>query len=283
MQNHISYFQHKRAQVNESRKMYHLVVGVFITIGLFLSARILREYVIMYKAENKLIEEKIMRAGVKHARWDYFPHLPDGELPKFGIVMGGTSNMFEESPGSALKLNMISTCVNRLYAMKNKYAFKLVTNLEEVSNRTYGPCAASTMTPWNKILLVKEYLPDVDHVLWIDMDAVIVRPHLPISAILNTSNKVEYELGDYFGSDTFFKNKHQYRLNITGSSPNPFFWASQDINPKYRVNLNSAVFVVKSVPLAFDFLDAVWAVGDDPNCFKRHDWGWRQKTECEGM
>jgi hypothetical protein len=285
MHGHVSKFYHDRAQYSDKRRFDCVCMGVCISIVLFLISHILKDYVAIYESESDIRLAHILASGEREGgRWDFYPNIPKDEKPKFGIVMGGTSNMFDdESHTNELKLPMFSTCINKLYAMKNQYAFKLVRNLEDVNNRTYGPCATSSMTPWNKIVVVKEYLPDVEHLIWIDLDAVIVRTHIQIDSILNASNKMDTDLGQWFGTQKFSKHIHRHRVNLTGSVPDPFLWASQDINPDYWVNLNSAVFVIKNVPMAFDFLSDVWAVGDDPDCFKRHDHGWKKKVMCEGV
>lgn len=268
----------------DKRNFFCMCVCVGVSLGLLVSSHLLKDYVKTAGSETNVRDadtEKHIKRDSESDKWDYFPNLPSGQKPKFGIVMGGTRNMFTESPGSELKLWMVSTCINRLYAIKHQYAFKVVTNMEDASNRSYGSCPSATMSPWNKILLMKKHLNDVEHLLWMDMDAVVVRSHVPIDDILNVSNKVETDLGQWMGTSKYSKSIHRHRTALTGSLE-PFFWASQDINPNYWINLNSAVFVLKNIPLAFEFLDDVWAVGDDSDCFKRHDSGWQKKAPCRG-
>ena len=283
MLNHLSKFQRERSRQNDYKKKYVLCVGIFITIGLFALSHTLEDYATFHINQNEIQSKKLLETGIRHGDWDFYPFVEDGKLPEFGIVMGGTSDLFKKPQGD-LDLGTFSTCVNKLYAMKRQYAFKLATNLEDLSNRTYGGCSPKirTMAPWNKILLVIKYLSDVKNLLWIDMDAVIVRPNIPINFILNASHKVESQLGGWLGTHSFNKKKHRFRSNMTGFSSEPFFWASQDINALYWVNLNTAVFVVKNVPLAFEFLRDVWAIGDNPDHFKKHDKAWEKKKECEG-
>lgn len=204
--------------------------------------------------------------------------------------MGGTSDYFRQqtalqSAGDSFRDGRshdvssvtVTTCIAKLYAMNMGYAFKLVTNLENVSSRIYGPCPAEKMSAWHKIQLVRTYLPDVDYILWLDLDALIVRPTITLDNILNPLYKETTDLGAWMCAS---KGQDAYHRSITGSDVDPFFFASKDINPRYNINLNTGVFAVKNSPLAFDFLKRVWEVGDDVNAFKKHDPWWRHKTPC---
>ena len=232
----------------------------------------------------------------RRAEWDHYPSAfrpVDSQKgrkrknirPRYGILMGGTSDYFRQvfqsgdmdGRGHDLSSVMVSTCIAKLYAMNMGYAFKLVTNLENVSTRKYGPCPAHKMSAWHKIQLVRTFLPDVDNLLWLDLDALIVRPTIPLSHILDSRHRETTELGAWMCAHT---GPDAYHRNITGSAATPFFFASKDINPKYAINLNTGVFAVKNTPLAFDFLTRVWRVGDNVDAFKKHDPWWRFKTPC---
>jgi hypothetical protein len=219
--------------------------------------------------------------------WDYYPS-PTASAssssstfsrPKYGIMMGGTSDYFRSTTQGKGELSpvIVSTCIAKLYAIKQGYAFKLVTDLEKVSNRKYGACSADRMSAWHKIKLVREYLPDVDYVLWLDLDALIVRPYVPLDAILKAEHRVSSNLGTWMCAHT---GLDMYHRNITGSAAAPFLYASQDINPRYKINLNTGVFAIKNAPISFNFLRRVWDVGNDENYFKKHDPWWRFKTPC---
>lgn len=226
--------------------------------------------------------------------WDYYPLTSPSSSsnrlqtrPMYGIMMGGTSDLFNSVAAQAdvshdnsiLSAMMVSTCVAKLYAMNHGYAFKLVRNLESVSNRKYGNCSADRMSAWHKIQLVRTFLHDVDCLLWLDLDALIVRPTIPLDSMLNAQHRETGDLGAWMCAQTGVDAHHR---NITGSSLSPFFFASRDINPRYKINLNTGVFAVKNTPIAFDFLQRVWEVGDNPEYFKKHDMWWRLKTPCEG-
>ena len=98
-------------------------------------------------------------------KWDHYPavitHQSSASAsknnfirPKYGILMGGTSDYFRkviqsgdsDGRGHDLSSVMVSTCVAKLYAMNQGYAFKIVKNLENVSTRVYGPCPANKMS-----------------------------------------------------------------------------------------------------------------------------------------
>lgn len=223
--------------------------------------------------------------------WDYYPVSPriqsfgsDNQLSTragYGILMGGTSDFFSQqaSQSDDLSLVLMSTCVAKLYAMRHGYAFHLVKNLEEVSSRSYGGCSAARMSAWHKIQLVRTFLPDVDMLLWLDLDALIVRPSVPLSHMLTPLHREREDLGAWMCASS---GPDQLHRNITGTAATPFFYASRDVNPRYNINLNTGVFAVRNAPIAFDFLARVWAVGDDANAFKKHDAWWRSKTPCSG-
>ena len=296
MRQHIDSFKWRRSQNTTNKEFYKLLIGICVVIALFSAAEFGREFVKAYENNLRISEDALVHHYNKtkefqHPRWDYYPHSHSRSRsqvenkPKYGILMAGSRDIFKyDQPGSPLTLAMMSSCVNKLYAMKHKHAFKLVTNLEDVNNRTYGKCGGvQSMAPWNKIKLVEQYLPDVQYLLWLDLDAVIIRPNVFIQSILNVSNKVDdFEMGAWFGTENFNESIHELRRKEFGSSRDPFIWASRDLNPKYLINLNSAVFVIKNVPLAYEFLKDVWRTGDDPEGFKLHDWDWKHKKTCQG-
>ena len=220
-------------------------------------------------------------------KWDYYPSLQGLSRPQYGILMGGTSDYFQEgvlqlnntdSRGHDMLSMVSSTCIAKLYAMKHNYAFKVVKNLENISRRKYGSCTADHMSAWNKIALTQMYLSDVEYLLWLDLDALIIRPSVPLHHILSPNFRETTDLGSWMCAP---KGTDEYHRSIAGIAKEPFFFASRDINPRYRINLNTGVYAVKNSPLGHEFLRRIWNVGEDENAFKKHDPYWRYKTPCK--
>lgn len=215
---------------------------------------------------------------VNDKKWDLYPEFQDSsKKEKYGIIMAGTSNKFPTRGGVE---NYVGPCIAKLYSQKHDYAFKLVTNLEDVDHRTYGSCG--TFSQWNKIKLMQKYITDVDILLWVDLDAVIsqfnkrleeVLPNYMPGSACNSYSDIR-ELGKNITT--------RKQSDLPGASPEPFFWATLDINPSYSVNLNTAVMGMRRGSLANAFLEGVWNAGEDPHAFKRHDNYWTKKKPCKG-
>jgi hypothetical protein len=220
--------------------------------------------------------------------WDYYPDCHGGKC-KYGIVMGGTPNLFEMQ-GDRLSESEYSACVAHLYARHHEYAFVMHRDLGSLSNRTYGECSSKEMSPWNKILLMSKYLKDVENLIWLDLDALIndasfllpistFFPSLPLSSQKKCLPRWE-GLTNTTNYGTRLKNKKISQL--PGFKKKPFLFLGEDISPDYAVNVNSAILVIRNVPKAVQFLQDVWNSGNDADMFKRYDPSWRSKLPCTG-
>jgi hypothetical protein len=57
--------------------------------------------------------------------------------------------------------------------------------------------------------------------------------------------------------------------DLPGASASPFLWVTQDINPGYALNVNTAVMALRRGPQAKRLLERAWAVGEDQKYFVR--------------
>ena len=208
-------------------------------------------------------------------QWDYYP---DGEPPHYGIVIGTTSDKIS---GRQAAQNSIYPCIAELYARRHKYAFTLVTDLEHVSNRSYGDC--HSFPQWNKIKVLQRYLDDVQVLLWVDLDAVITQYNTPLHLILPDQRQQSacntYRDLSILGIGLSHNISHIVTTNVTTQ---PFLWMSMDLFPAYTLNANTAVIALRNSPAAKSFLQLVWEDGDDVDGFKRHDDRWSSKPLCKG-
>ena len=213
-----------------------------------------------------------------HNKWTYYPA---GERrAKYGIVTAGTPDRFfnfDEQPPPAT----YSTCMAQLYARQHGYAFFVHKDLGAVNNRSYGNCKSQQMSPWNKVALVKQYLIDVDILLWVDLDGFFQNFSRPLEEALPMDVSRNPWLCRPSNATHLGRAIRDYASNdLPGSSP-PFLWLSSDVSAEYSVNVNSAVFALRQCEMAFTFLDAVWKVGDDKHAFKRHDFLYTMKWPCK--
>lgn len=223
----------------------------------------------------------------ERADWDYYPDCK-GKC-KYGIIMGGTPNLFE-ARGDRLSEPGYSTCVAHLYARHHGYAMAIHKDLGSLSNRTYGECSSQHMSPWNKILLLQKYLPDVQNLVWLDLDAIINDGSftLPISTFLpslplTSQRKCLPRWNGLTNSSQYgFRLKNMRNSLLPGFKKKPFLFLGEDISPEYAVNVNSAILVIRNVPKAVQFLEGVWNSGNDEEMFKRYDLSWRSKVPCIG-
>jgi hypothetical protein len=207
-----------------------------------------------------------------HARrnWDISPSNINNNI-QYGIIMGASSNYFKDN-----SLNVqINVCIAKIYAKRHNYAFYLEKNLEEIATIRTEACPAGTGIAWNKIKLMQSYLDDVEYLLWIDIDAIIVRMNSTIDRYTHHGRR-RCIPPDVTNLGTKLQGYTQ------GSVRNPFLWLSSDVNKDYAVNLNSAVVLLKRTPIAFEFLSKVWNVTKDEYAFTKHDPYWKQKVACMG-
>jgi hypothetical protein len=221
------------------------------------------------------------------ADWDYYPDCK-GKC-KYGIVMGGTPNLFEHQ-GDRLSEPGYSACIASLYARHHGYAVVIHRDLGSLSNRTYGECSSQQMSPWNKILLLQKYLPDVENLVWLDLDALINDGSftLPISTFLpsiplSSQKKCLPRWNGLTNTTNYgFRLRNKKISHLPGFKKKPFLFLGEDISREYAVNVNSAILVIRNVPKAHQFLEDVWNSGNDEGMFKRYDISWRSKVPCTG-
>lgn len=226
--------------------------------------------------------------GIKED-WDYYPQVKEGKS-KYGIVMGGTPNLFNSTDSDRLTEPGYSACIARLYAIHHGYAFTIHKDLGGLSNRTYGSCSSQQMSPWNKVILWQKYLPDVDYLIWLDLDTLINDGSflLPITAFIPslplTSQYDCLPRWNGNGESSSYGTRLKYlSMNLLpGYKRKPFMFIGEDLSPRYPVNVNSAILVLRNVPRTYQFLNDVWSVGDDPNSFKFFDLNWKSKIPCSG-
>jgi hypothetical protein len=224
--------------------------------------------------------------------WTYYP---SGKRAKYGIVMGGTKNIFNTALDNPSRANF-SVCLAMLYARRHDYAFFLSSDLAAEHNRSYGNCTSSEMSAWNKIPLLRRLINDVDIIVWMDLDAVLsddsftvdLDKFLPYPTTQNDclpTSSADFHEGLYITRTHSFFNTTtsasttphmgtdvaNYDLkDMFGSNRMPFLWVAQDLNPHYAVNLNTAVMAIRRSSLALTFLDDVWELGNDPTYFHRY-------------
>lgn len=224
--------------------------------------------------------------------WSYYP---PGRKAHYGIVMGGTSNMFKQNQGGNIPHVNFSVCLAMLYARRHDYAFYLSSDLASENNRTYGNCTSGQMSAWNKIPLLRKLINDVNIIVWIDLDAILSDDSFTIGLDkflprpTRQSDCLPVSSADYFEGIYISRNNSFFNttpaasttphmgtsvsnFNLTdmfGSSEDPFLWAAQDLNPLYAVNLNTAVLAIRRCPLALQFLDDVWNLGNNISYFHR--------------
>ena len=200
--------------------------------------------------------------------------------------------------GDVTNLNY-SLCMSLLYARRHDYAFHISFDLTKEHNRSYANCSAGSMSAWNKIPLLQRLINDVDVIVWMDLDTLIsddsfaigldkfLPVHIHSQSECLPSSSADYLEGMYIPSkigtgegvvraDGKPTTRHMgtavahYSLDdMFGADTEPFLWVSQDLNPEYAVNLNTAVMAIRACPLALAFLQAVWEAGADPSYFKR--------------
>jgi hypothetical protein len=229
----------------------------------------------------------VRQVKAEKSDWDYYPN-SKGKC-KYGIVMGGTPNLFE-GYRDHLSEGGYSACVAQLYARHHGYAFTLHKDLGSLSNRTYGSCSSREMSPWNKILLLQKYLPDVEALIWLDLDALIndgsftlpITTFLPSSPLRSQGACLPRWKGHANTSAYGTRLKHMKLSYLPGSKKKPFLYLGEDLSPHYAINVNSAILVLRNVPKAKQFLEDVWSVGNDPEMFKRYDTNWDSKEPCVG-
>ena len=199
--------------------------------------------------------------------WDLFPpHV------QYGIITGATSNLFSMTDiPSAADYN---TCILKLYALEHGYAFKVEKNLggSHLSNRTYGKCLSSQMSPWNKIPLMQKYLNDVGFLVWFDVDAIITDFKKKLENLFPSKavpQSICLPLGYMNGSlgNSLKRRRISY---MPGAMSDPFLWLAKDINPSYLINVNSAVMALRNCNTSKLFLDLVWRFGGRNDSHKLH-------------
>jgi hypothetical protein len=223
------------------------------------------------------------------ADWDYYPN-SKGKC-KYGIIMGATPDrLVEDRDRDRLSEGGYSACIAQLYARHHGYAFTLHRDLGSLSNRTYGACSSQEMSPWNKILLLQKYLPDVESLIWLDLDALIndgsfalpITTFLP-SLPLSSQGACLPRWTGHANTTSYGSRLRNMKLSyLPGYKKKPFLYIGEDVSPQYPINVNSALLVIRNVPKSKQFLEDVWKSGNDPALFKRYDLAWTNKVPCTG-
>ena len=238
--------------------------------------------VILFFLFLSLIESKV-------SDWLYYPKT-NNEKVEYGIITGATSNYFTINHKDLHSDSIYTSCLFLLYAKKHNYAYYINQNLGQVNNRSYGDCSSERMSPWNKIILIKQLLDDVNYLVWIDIDTVLdeISFRLPITSFLPTIPlKSQLDCLPRYTNQSSTRQYGEFLQSFSlselpGRNKEPFLFASEDLSSFYPININTAIFIIKNNQLAFEFLDDVWKVGDNPNYFKSLDNGWKKKFPCQG-
>lgn len=173
--------------------------------------------------------------------WKYYP-----AGAKIGIVSGGFPEQYEKFNYGAKDASLMLK-----YAKRHGYAFFVDKNLGRFGNRR---------KTWNKVPLMQQLLKEVPTLVWMDPDIMITDLSKPMDQLMAT---VRCD-----GSD---QNKFK-AVNPKKANNDTFLWLSADVSPiKNLVNANTGVIVMKQSQDAFDFLEKVWHVGDDPKHFEHHE------------
>lgn len=237
----------------------------------------------------------------RNKKWTYYPQ---GRKVYYGIVTGGTSNKVSTLPMTKPLDVMYSICLAHLYARRHGYAFYFEPQLEYVNNRSYDTCTSAEMSAWNKIPLLAELIDDVEVILWLDLDAIINENSFMTSLdmflpprISSQSECFPRDSRSY--ADTWRRTLRSKRIkkrggrtesdldlvahrgalggrvrsrplaDLPGATARPFLWVTQDQNPDYALNVNTAVLGLRRGPEANVFLKKVWATGSNATYFTR--------------
>jgi hypothetical protein len=209
----------------------------------------------------------------RRARWDSWPfgdEAQNGSSPiRVGIVTGGSSDLFG---GGASAYADATSCLLRLFAEQHGYAF--------YAERALQRFGADRPVAWQKVRLLLDRLHDVDLIVWIDADIAWTEPDVDLAEMflqrLSTRSTCVGNLGQPRWDDVAGAVAPE---GGTESVDGFFLWASADVRPRQErnMNLNSAVMALRSGMRAQRFLEAVWAEGDDPLSYRRHNPGWRKQ------
>ena len=200
------------------------------------------------------------------------------ELPpsraELALVSGGTSDLFISESAHGEK----AACVLRLYAARHRYALYVERNLSRWADRR--------VASWGKIRLMRQLLLLEPRAVlprllaWIDLDVVLLMPHAPLlERLLLLPNCSRGLVGPGPAAST--TQLWAQHLPSSGNSSAVTFWASRDIDDRFALNVNSGVVAFRSGALALRFLEDTWAIGQDPDHFRRHDrhWGPKQPSD----
>lgn len=187
-------------------------------------------------------------ASVRSVAWSYYPRDQRSEAPVLGIVMGGSPDIFESFAN-------ITASIMLKYARYHGYAAYVDRDLGRYSSRH---------SAWNKILLIKQLLPRVPTLVWMDADIIIQDFALPLHERLASID------------DCKATQQQKWRKYLPKRpTPNTFLIANADVNKnEYLINMNTGVFAVTNASITIDFLDRAWKVGNNPEYFKKHDKWW---------
>jgi len=211
--------------------------------------------------------------AARQARWDLWPYGESLAQPglRLGIVTGGSSDLFG---GGAGAYGDATSCLLLLLARRRRYAF-----YAERAMQRYG---SDRPVAWQKVRLLLERLDDVDLIVWADADIAWTAGEVDLAALftrqLSTRAACTRNLGQERW-DAVAGSMAVASVWEANSASGIILWASADVRPRQRrnMNLNSAVLALRTGTDAKRFLEAVWAEGNEPLSFQRHNPGWRKQ------
>jgi len=186
--------------------------------------------------------------------WTYFP-----PSPRLGIVTGGSPHEFADG-NFASKTAIIFL----KYAKRKGYALYVDKDIARHSTRHQN---------WNKLHIMHQLIDDVPLLVWMDTDIVLTRLDVSLEVLLRQAACKGANQGRW---EQFFSKE---------ANDDTFLWMSADTRnggfDQYSVNAAPGMMALRSGPLAKEFLEKVWHVGDQPLYFLHHKAAAREGDEGE--
>jgi len=176
-------------------------------------------------------------------QWTYLP-----PSPRLGFVTGGTPDEYKNGNfGSKTSAIMLK------YAKRKGYALYVDKDMARHSRRHVN---------WNKVHVMHKLLDDVPLLVWMDSDIALTRFDVSLEVLLMQSDCRAANQGRW---EPYFPKE---------PSDSTFLWMSADHHnggwEQYSVNAAPGLMALRRGPMAKEFLEKVWHVGDNPLYFMHH-------------
>uniref|UniRef100_A0A7S4SGG4 Nucleotide-diphospho-sugar transferase domain-containing protein n=1 Tax=Alexandrium monilatum TaxID=311494 RepID=A0A7S4SGG4_9DINO len=181
---------------------------------------------------------------------------PPGPGPHVGVLLG-YDQPDRVKPGS---FGAVSLRLARHWADLHNYSLFVEPNLGRLSAVPEAPV-------WDKIAAVRQYLPKVDVLLWMDLDVLIVDPARRVSELLRRDRQSCARTGQA-EDDSVLASKGDdiFLWAATAEFAHLDSGAYEHREPDFKLNLCAGAFALRNDPRSFEFLEAVWR--------QRHSQNW---------